>query len=82
LLTKIFLRANDDRFLRCLNVDVFGVCNGVISLLAVLKFVWVAVPVVLLSITDVIALSDDDLDEFDNWRLAIVLREMAEHLSR
>ena len=81
MLRKIFLRANDDRFLRCLNVDVVGVCDGVISLFAVLKFVWVVVPVVLLSITDVIALSDDDLDEFDNWRLAIVLREMAEHLS-
>ena len=81
MLTKIFLRANDDRFLRCLNVDVVGVCNGVISLLAVLTLVLDVVPVVLLSITDVIALSDDDLDEFDNWRLAIVLREMAEHLS-
>jgi hypothetical protein len=79
LLIKIFLRANDDRFLRCLNVDVDVVSNGVISLLAVLKFVWVVVSVVLLS--DVIALSDDDLDEFDNWRLAIVLREMAVHLS-
>jgi hypothetical protein len=62
-----------------LNVDVDVVSNGVISLLAVLKFVWVVVSVVLLS--DVIALSDDDLDEFDNWRLAIVLREMAVHLS-
>jgi hypothetical protein len=81
VLIKIFLRANDDRFLRCLNVDVDVVSNGVISLLAVLKFVGVVVRVVLLSITDVIALSDDDLDEFDNWRLAIVLREMAEHLS-
>ena len=81
MLIKIFLRANDDRFLRCLNVDVAGVCNSVISLFAVLKFVWVVVRVVLLSITDVIALSDDDLDEFDNWRLAIVLREMAVHLS-
>ena len=81
MLIKIFLRANDDRFLRCLNVDVDVVSNGVISLLAVLKFVWVAVPVVLLSITDAISFSDDDLDEFDNWRLAIILREMAEHLS-
>jgi hypothetical protein len=81
LLLKILVRANDDRFLRCLNADVVGVCNGVISLLAVLILVLDVVPVVLLSITDVIALSDDDLDEFDNWRLAIVLREMAEHLS-
>ena len=81
MLIKIFLRANDDRLLRFLNADVVGVCNGVISLWTVLKFVWVVVPVVLLSITDVIALSDDDLDEFDNWRLAIVPREIAVHLS-
>ena len=33
MLANIFLRANDDRFLRCLNANV-AVFNGVISLLA------------------------------------------------
>jgi len=67
VLANIFLRANDDRFLRCLNANV-AVFNGVISLLACsLPFVGV-LSVMLRSITDVIALSD---------RLANILREKA-----
>ena len=70
--TRIIPRANDDRFLRCLNANVVAVFNGVISLLACsLPFVGV-LSVMLRSITDVIALSD---------RLANILREMAVHFS-
>ena len=69
MLTNIFLRANDDRFLRCLNANV-AVFNGVISLLACsLPFVGV-LSVMLRSITDV--MSD---------RLANILRVMAVHFS-
>jgi hypothetical protein len=77
--TNIFLRANDDRFLRCLNANV-AVFNGGISLLACSLPLFVGVlSVMLRSITDV--MSDDDLDEFEHWRLVIILREMAVHLS-
>ena len=70
--TRIIPRANDDRFLRCLNANVVAVFNGVISLLACsLPFVGV-LSVMLRSITDVIALSD---------RLANILREMVVHFS-
>jgi len=77
VLANIFPRANDDRFLRCLNVNA-AVFNCVISLLAC-SLPFVGVLSVMRSITDV--MSDDDLDEFEHWRLVIILREMAVHFS-